>query len=199
MVEIDDELARQEFETSCRDFWARIDPVALMERAGFSRPDPWQKRILRSSSAKIALLAGRQMGKSTTTAIKALHQALFIPRSLVLIGSRTERQSEELFIKIVSAYNALGRPVPGRDLKHSLELENRSRILALPGNPDNIVGFSDPSLIIIDEAARCPDGMFEAVSPMRAVSGGTLLLLSTPRGRRGFFWNEWEYGEGWER
>jgi hypothetical protein len=194
MVEIDEDLA-----ASCRDFWQMIDPVALMERAGFPRPDPWQKRVLRSSSPKIAILAARQIGKSTTTAIKALHQALYFPRSLVLIGSRTERQSEELFIKIVYAYNALGRPGPSRDLKHSLELENKSRILALPGNPNNIVEFSDPNLIIIYEAARCPDGMFEAVSPMRAVSGGTLLMLSTPRGRRGFFWNEWEYGEGWER
>jgi hypothetical protein len=33
-----------------------------------------------------------------------------------------------------------------------------------------------------------------------AVGDGDLLVMSTPNGRRGFFWEEWsDGGEGWER
>jgi hypothetical protein len=34
---------------------------------------------------------------------------------------------------------------------------------------------------------------------MLAVSGGRLVLLSTPWGKRGFFHHEWTGGTGWER
>ena len=34
---------------------------------------------------------------------------------------------------------------------------------------------------------------------MLAVSGGRLLLLSTPYGKRGVFFEEWAEGVGWER
>ena len=47
---------------------------------------------------------------------------------------------------------------------------------------------------MIDEAARCPDLLYEAVRPMLAVSAGKLVLLSTGWGRRGFFWEVWTNG-----
>jgi hypothetical protein len=34
---------------------------------------------------------------------------------------------------------------------------------------------------------------------MFAVSGGRLVLMSTPFGRRGFFHHEWTEGDGWAR
>jgi len=34
---------------------------------------------------------------------------------------------------------------------------------------------------------------------MLAVSGGRLVALSTPWGKRGWFYEEWERGQGWER
>ncbi len=55
------------------------------------------------------------------------------------------------------------------------------------------------SLLILDEAARVDDALYHAVRPMLAVSGGALMMLSTPYGRRGVFYEEWADGEGWER
>ena len=55
------------------------------------------------------------------------------------------------------------------------------------------------SLLILDEAARVDDALYHAVRPMLAVSGGALMMLSTPFGRRGVFYEEWVDGEGWER
>ena len=34
---------------------------------------------------------------------------------------------------------------------------------------------------------------------MLAVSGGSLMMLSTPYGKRGVFYEEWTGGHGWER
>jgi hypothetical protein len=34
---------------------------------------------------------------------------------------------------------------------------------------------------------------------MLAVSNGKLILMSTPFGKRGFFYEEWTNGESWER
>jgi len=51
----------------------------------------------------------------------------------------------------------------------------------------------------VDEAARVPDDLYFAVRPMLAVSGGRLIALSTPFGKRGWFWREWGEGQGWER
>ena len=46
-------------------------------------------------------------------------------------------------------------------------------------------------MLILDEAARVPDELYAALRPMLAVGGGRLVLLSTPFGKRGFFWREW--------
>ena len=52
---------------------------------------------------------------------------------------------------------------------------------------------------MVDEAARVDDGLYYAIRPMLAVSGGSLIMLSTPAGRRGVFWEEWTGALGWER
>jgi hypothetical protein len=43
------------------------------------------------------------------------------------------------------------------------------------------------------------DEMLTAVAPMLAVSGGRLIVLSTPWGKRGFFHQEWTEGQGWHK
>ncbi len=80
-----------------------------------------------------------------------------------------------------------------------MELANRSRIEALPGTEKTVRGFSGVDLLIVDEAARVADELYYSVRPMLAVSGGRLLMLSTPFGKRGVFYREWTEGAGWER
>jgi hypothetical protein len=77
---------------------------------------------------------------------------------------------------------------------------NGSRIVSLPGDEGTVRCFSAPRLIVEDEASRVDDGLYRAVRPMLATSGGKLVLMSTPRGRRGHFWEEWSQGgDAWER
>src|SRR5215217_6948653 len=130
----------------------------------------------------------------------ALHKALRHPSSLILCLAPSLRQSQELFGKVAGFYRDVDRPVlPQAERKLSLELKNGSRIVTLPGTEKTIRGFSGASLLVVDEAARVEDGLYYAVRPMLAVSGGALLMLSTPAGKRGAFYEEWAFGEGWER
>jgi hypothetical protein len=170
-----------------------LSAVNLMKRAGLT-PDPWQEQVLRSHSNRIAIVAARQSGKSTTTGCLAVFQAIFTPDSLVLLIAPTLRQSSELFAKVLSIYSAVGRPVAtAKDpTTTTLTLVNGSRIITLPGDPETLRGFSAVSLAVIDEAARVVDAMFPAITPMLAISRGRLVLLSTPWGRRGTFFDVWQ-------
>lgn len=179
---------------------AALDPVIFSRRVGID-PDPWQADLLRSTASEIILNCSRQSGKSTTTATLAVHGALYEPRSLTLLLSPGQRQSGELFKKYLAVYRDAGRPIsPESETALTLTLENGSRIVSLPGKDGTVRGFSGVRRIIIDEAAWVLDALYYAIRPMLAVSGGQLILMSTPFGKRGFFHHEWtEGGPGWKR
>src|ERR671920_1071089 len=181
------------------DLRLALDRVAFAEKLGIV-PDGWQGDFLRTSSDRVLLNCSRQSGKSTMSAVIALHKALYHPGSLVLCLAPALRQSQELFGKIAGFYRDLGRPVaPQGERKLSLDLENGSRILTLPGSEKTIRGFSGAALLLVDEASRADDALYYAIRPMLAVSGGALMMLSTPNGKRGVFFEEWTGAEDWER
>ena len=164
--------------------------------------DPWQLRFLRSNEKRALLNIHRQAGKSTAVGALAAHSAVYEPDSLILLLSPGLRQSMELFRKCLDAYKAMGRPVPAdAENKLTLELANGSRIVSLPGKEETIRGYSGVRLLIVDEASRVPDDLYRAVRPMLAVSGGRLLALATPFGKRGWFYQAWEAEstQAWER
>src|SRR5215212_11876360 len=114
-------------------------------------------------------------------AIIALHQALSKPSSLILILAPAERQAKELFTKVATSYRALGHAIAADSYrKLGMELSNGSRIEALPGTEKTIRGFSGVDLLLVDEASRVADELYFAVRPMLAVSGGRLMMLTTP-------------------
>jgi len=170
------------------------DPVAFACSLGVT-PDDWQARVLRSPARRHLLLCARQSGKSTTTAIMALHHAVYRPASLVLLVSPSLRQSSELFRKVTGLLRrVVPAPALDEDNRLSLTLANGARVVSLPSSEATIRGFSAATLIIEDEAARVPDDLHVAIRPMLATTGGTLALLSTPFGKRGHFWEAWEHG-----
>ena len=92
------------------------------------------------------------------------------------------------------SYGRLGiAPRGDGDNEISLLFPNGSRIVGLPGTESTVRGFSAVSLMLIDEAARVSES-YMAVRPMLAVGDGDLWLMSTPFGKRGFFWEAWEKG-----
>jgi hypothetical protein len=181
------------------DFRLACDRVAFAESLGVV-PDDWQRDLLRSASDRILLNCSRQSGKSTISAILALHRALYYPGSLVLVLAPALRQSQELFSKLSEFYSALGEPMRKfGERRLSLELTNGSRVVTLPGTERTIRGYSGASLLIVDEAARVDDLLYYSIRPMLAVSGGSLVMASTPYGKRGVFHEEWTEGVGWQK
>jgi hypothetical protein len=178
----------------------RADPARLFTESGLGEPDPWQRDLLRGRDDRLLLCCCRQSGKSTTAAALALREALLRPPALVLLLSPTQRQSAELFRKVLDLFRGLGRPVGvANESALRVELANGSRVVALPGSEETTRGFSSAALVVVDEAARVSDDLVRSVRPMLAVSAGRLILLSTPAGKRGVFYQEWVGGAPWTR
>jgi terminase large subunit-like protein len=178
-----------------------LDPVLFAKEALGFEADAWQATLLRSAALQTILNCSRQSGKSTCTAVLAVHRAIFSPDSLILLISPSLRQSKELFSKTLGFLKSLMPAVIlDEDNKSSATLSNGSRIVSLPGDPKTIRGYSAPSLILEDEAAFVDDEVATALRPMLAVSRGQLILMSTPFGRRGHFFETWQNGgDGWAR
>lgn len=190
-----------------RDF-ARAQDAAAVFREGARdeegnpiTPAPWQEQTMRAEARRLLILCNRQAGKTTTIGAKAAQGMIYAP-GLYLIIAPTLRQSKLLFRKVRAVYKRLeGVPRIVKDTDTQLELENGSQLVALPGDDDaNIRGYSAPRAIYVDEAARVIDKVYTALRPMLAASSTSqLIALTTPYGRRGWFYEAWETGTDWER
>ena len=185
------------------DIYRRVrgyrDPVAWSKDVLKLDPDPWQKSVLEDASDRQILVCARQVGKSTIVGVKAAHYAVSNPESLILVIAPSQRQSRELLRKIKAFFRLANIHMP-RENESEVELENHSRILALPGSDNTVRGFSAVDLVIIDEAAFASDKLFYSIQPMVQISRGSIVLLSSAYATRGFYYQLWEQGEErWSR
>jgi hypothetical protein len=154
--------------------------------------DEAQTTVLESTARRGILNCSRQWGKSTVAAAKAVHRAYTRPKSLVLVASPSNRQSSEMLRKAAEMLGQLGiRRKGDGDNARSLLLPNESRIVGLPGREGTVRGFSAVSLLLVDEAARVEDNLYYALKAMLAVGDGDCWMMSTPWGKRGFFYEAW--------
>jgi hypothetical protein len=89
--------------------WGLDPDIFAREALGFT-PDAHQARVLTSDCARGLLNCTRQWGKSTVIALKAVHQGLFVPESMILVVSPSERQSREFLRKAKRSSRASGSP-----------------------------------------------------------------------------------------
>jgi Terminase large subunit, T4likevirus-type, N-terminal len=182
-----------------KDLARALDPALIAADCGLTL-DPWQADLMRSTAPRVLLLCARQTGKSTVSGLIALATAVLRPGALVLLVSPSQRQSGELFRVVLRNLHALpGAPTITAESALRLELANASRIVALPGDERTIRGFAGAALVVLDEASRIEDELIAAVRPMLATSQGRLIALSTPFGKRGFFFEAWHGDPSWHR
>jgi hypothetical protein len=182
-----------------RDFARALDPIELARDCGMD-PDPVQARVLSSTSNRMLLNCTRQWGKSSCAALMALHTALYDAPSMVILISPSQPQSTEVFKKVQGNLALLdGAPKCSQETLTRLQLSNGSRIVSLPGSEKTTRGYSAAKLVVMDEASRVPDELLAVVRPMLATTRGRFIALSTPSGKRGWFYDAWTRGEGWER
>jgi hypothetical protein len=155
--------------------------------------DDWQREVL-ETKGNIVLCSGRQVGKSTIVSVSAGRFVMENDRKSVLIISATERQAEELFIKCLNYISSVNPRLvmkgKNRPTKHILKLNNGSVIRCLPTglSGTGIRGFTIDRLIA-DEAAFIGEDVWASVTPMLLTTGGDIILVSTPHGRQGYFYD----------
>jgi len=155
--------------------------------------DEWQEKVLKTKG-HLVLRTGRQVGKSTVVAIKAGEYAAKNKKKTILVIASVERQAQLLFEKTLNHvqenYGKMIKKGKDRPTKHRIKLTNGSTIYCLPTGltGHGIRGYTI-DLLIADEAAFIPEEVWTAVTPMISVTGGDMILLSTPFGKGGFFYN----------
>jgi hypothetical protein len=174
------------------------DPVEFAGQVGIE-PDDWQAEVLASEHPRKILCCGRQTGKSTVAAVLSIHKALTTPGSTILVVAPGERQAKLLFSKAAALYKQAGYPLPAHSERRTgLELSNGSVIEALPAVERTTRGYS-VDLLVVDEAAGVPDHDYHGILPALIATQGEQVLLSTPRGKRGFFHELWHSADDWMR
>jgi len=170
--------------------WNAPNAVAFAENKLDIKLDDWQKEYI-AHEGNTVVRAGRQSGKSFAESLRVALFALLNAKTSTLIIASVDRQSIELLEKVKSQIMGLApKCIKGRPTFHKIELTNGSKIMAEPAGQTGygLRGFTVDKLVA-DEAHYIPDAVFVAIRPMLATTGGTLDLLSTPRGNEGFFYD----------
>jgi hypothetical protein len=183
-----------------KDISRSLDPVLLAHDVGIV-PDDWQADVLRERPKRALLNCSRQSGKTTTALLLTLWTILYEAPALALLVSPSQRQSGESFRSFMQLYQKLdGAPRLTSESVLRCEIENGSRVVALPGSERTVRGFAGAKLILLDEAARIDDELIQALTPMMATVDGSLIALTTPFGRRGWFYETWQdEQQDWKR
>jgi hypothetical protein len=175
-----------------REIAYRLDPTLWAQEVLGVSPQDWQEQFLRAPrGASILVLTARQVGKTTVAAWGMAHTAIFQPGSLSVVACPRQQQSAEA-IRKVREMVLIGGAKLVTDNVYCIELNNGSRVLALPGSDDSIRGLTVDGWIVVDEAARVPKELVDALRPMRARCPHTrLVMLSTAWSRTDQFWSAW--------
>jgi hypothetical protein len=183
------------------DLLYALDPAIWAKEVLGINPDPWQANLLRSRSPRIILNCSRQSGKSTICAALGLHESIYRRPSFGMAIAPSQDQSGELMMKFDEFRGAveLSSDYLDTDTKLAVKFANGNRFIARPGSAKTSRGKSAVTLLLEDEASWVDDLLKQSVSPMLAVSGGRYIMMSTPFGKRGHFFDTWTNAKNWEK
>ena len=149
-----------------------MDPVRFAREQLDFDPVAAQAVVLDPSIRRGILNCSRQFGKSTVTALKAVHWAWFRAKSNIVVIAPTEKQAGEFVRKARGFVERLGARAHGDGFNRiSLVFPNGSRIVGLAGG-GKVRGFSAVSLLLVDEAAEVPEEAYLTARPLIAAAGG---------------------------
>lgn len=163
-----------------------VDPERAFLAMTGERPLDWQAPYLWEVRNAV-VLKGRQVGASTAASVLVCRRALLVPHSLVAIVSPSLKQSTEVKERSRNGLERLGVRMI-KDSESVIQLENRSRILSLPGTAKSVRGWS-VDFLVIDEAAFLDPETFLAAHATVAATGGRIVVQSTPAGPFGHFYD----------
>lgn len=164
------------------------DPVAWAEeRLGFPL-DQWQRDLLEAEAQRLLLVTPRQAGKSTVVGVLAALAMVQGPGTRVVVIAPSWRQASLLTGKVAATLQ--GEPIT-TETASRLALANGSTLDCLPGDRPSTVRGVTADLLLIDEASRVRNELVTACLPMTAATDGRIVLLTTPAGAAGAFYDFW--------
>lgn len=170
-----------------------LDRAKYLEHIGF-QPFEWQRQVCHDPCLRKIINGSRQCGKSTIASGLPCHKAKYRPKSLVIIEAPTEVQAGLNMEKIYD-FMAHDRKYPKIERKSDSQilLANGSRIRVVVASDKSSRGYSKPAMIVLDEASRIDDVVYRSgVRPMLTSNPDCeLILISTPFGKTGFFFDAW--------
>lgn len=175
------------------------EPIAWVEeRLGF-KLDEWQRGLMAAGDFhRLLMVCPRQSGKSTIVGALAGYLLVSRPGIRVVVLSPTVRQSSMLTAK---AADVLRDETLVTESATKLVLANGSSLDSLPGDRPATVRGATSDLLILDEASRVKDDLIAAALPMTAATDGSVIMLTTPAGASGSFYDFWtaEGDTEWKR
>jgi hypothetical protein len=164
---------------------------------------PWQYSFLKDQGQSIVLCTSRQVGKTVSTALRAIFDCYHNPEFHVICLAPSQIQSSILFDKCrdyLKKSPYLNRLIV-RETRTLIEFANGSKIRTLPTGIDgsSARGYT-ANCVIIDESQAVNEKVFEAIRPVLSTTSGRLILLGTPNRRSGmFFYAATAPDNGWSK
>jgi hypothetical protein len=154
--------------------------------------DDWQKELL-AHKGNLLLCTGRQVGKTTIFSRKICKRMLEKPNQRIIVISLTEDQAKLMIVMVIDflerSYKSQIKQNQRYTNQTKVTLKNGSQVLARPVGTtgDAVRGFTG-DVLVIDEASRMPELVFEASKPTLLTTGGEIWMCSTPFGKQGYFY-----------
>jgi hypothetical protein len=152
-------------------------------------PYEWQVDYIQNDSLFETLRVSRQGGKSLTTAVKVVREALLKPNQFIVIVSPTREQSHIIFRSVSRILENIELRVKGTVknlLQTRVQLFNNSWIYV---TSRTAVRGHTITRLVVDEAAFVEDDVYTAARPALAASNGKITLISTTFGKSGYFYD----------
>lgn len=175
--------------------------LTFAEKVRFE-PDPWeawQQEFFQSEADQEALSCHRGAGKTAAVSVKALYRMITRKNYEVLALSRNDEAAMQLTGYVRKRYGMLDHPpLPVKETDHKLVLENGSSITSIPCG-DNSPRSYHVNMMVEDEAAFVPLAVYMAARPTVRAKRGSYLILSTPKGKVGHFYDIVVNQPGWKK
>ena len=186
--------------TALRQLLPAVDPAAYIESLGFT-PFDWQIEAL-GQHDRLMLLCARQSGKSTVIGGKVAHKVRFRRKTEHLIVTPSKDQSKivmQRFDEFCQSDDRLPSPDSADSVFEKSWRSTKNKVQALPGSERSVRGYADPATVIADEAAQIQDSTYIAFRPWLTGGKSELIAMTTPFGKRGWFYKAWENSSRWHK
>ncbi len=181
--------------------YLKYQPDLIFDWLGRDR-DNWQVELINrlgkavnsgEGGLRTIVAASRQCGKSEFSSLWIAWSLLTQGHSIA-ISSPSFRQSLELAGKVRAHVNNLALSPIVRDSMQDFQVGTGGRLVILPGDGTGRTsrGFRLDQVVFDEAAFFESDSLLPAIGPSLALSNGSILMVSSPGGTRGLFFDAWK-------